>query len=291
MYGQLGDIVFENMLSPNSQELTGSAVYAEHALVNGKPRLQRTGDTLDDLKIGMKLHVNFCKPEDVIKQLVAYRSSGAVCRYITGSGRLVGTFVVVSIKQNDLACGPNGGIIETDLEVSLLESVAQDAASASAAAAIDAGVAMSNNTPVERVVSITPLTATAIAGAETVAVNAGTTNLQAQIKAAEINPSSAELAMAKAKQQAAKMQTSIAKAVTAVNTTTLEIYDATRDYVDACTVALGFIETFRAACEANDILAAAAALIDVSGSNASINTTAEVLAKIQGSRIPVPTNG
>lgn len=291
MYGQLGDIVFENSVAPNSQELTGSAVYAEHALISGKPRLQRTGDSLDDLKLGMKLHVGYCDPEAVIKQLVAYRNSGAICRYITGYGRLVGTFVITSIKQTDASAGPNGKLIETDIEVSLIESYVQDASSSVVAAAIAAGIAMANNNPIEKVVAITPLTATAIAGTETVAFSAGTNDLQQQIKAAQVNPSAAEVALSKSKQQAAKMQTSLAKAITAVNMTTLSIYDRTRQFEAACVSALASVATFKAACEAGDIIEAADALIGVTASNADITTSAEILSEIQSSRIPVPTNG
>lgn len=284
MYSQLGEIVFEQALSPNSQELTTAAAYAEHALILGKPRLQRVGSSLDDLKLGIKLHSGFCDPQSVIDQLASYRENGDAVRYINGVGRLMGTFVLTTMKQNDIAWGPNGVIMQAELELELKEIVSVVQAPAT-------GFALSSSAPVESIQSISSGTAVSVASNSVVGIRASTSDIQNQITLAQSDGSNLEQYLSKASVQANKVTQSLNDAVQSVNSTTTNIYDQTRQFASACEGGIGAVGDFQTALAAGDFQGILDALAAMMQSIAGVFESSEVLASIQGSRIPVPTNG
>lgn len=291
MYAQLGDIVFQRAFGANAHEVALAEDYAEHKRINSKPRLQRTGSALDEIKIGMKLHVMLHDIESVERQLESYMREGAVLRYIDGTGKLKGVFVIVAMKIVDAQWLPNGKPWEKDVEITLRESPTVDVESAAISAAIAAGFAMTNNSPVETVVSITPLTVTALAASKTVEFAAGHTNVGNELALAQGDAGDAAFYLNKAKTTAAKMQDAATEAVTAVNMTVGDIYDRTRQFEAAAVAAVSSVADFIAACETGELLDAVDAFVAVTGSNASLLTTSEILSELQGSRLPVLTNG
>jgi phage protein U len=284
MYSQLGDIVFQQALSPNSQEVASSAAYAEHALISGKPRLQRIGSSLIDLKLAIKLHSNFCDPQSVVDQLSAYKENGDSIRYINGAGRLMGVFVLVSLTQTDAAWGPNGSIMECDIELELKEAQ-------SAAVAPVTGFAISSSSPVESIQSIGSNTAVAAAANSVVGIQAGTSDLEMQIALAQTDGSNLENYLSKASTQADNVSRSMNDAVQSVNQTTSNIYDQTRQFAGACESGIQSVADLKAALIAGDFQGILDALAGLTQSVSGIFESSEVLAAIQGSRIPVPTNG
>lgn len=55
-WGSLGDHEFDLLSSPNHLEHTDGVVYARHALVGTKPRLQYTGDQLREIRLPISWH-------------------------------------------------------------------------------------------------------------------------------------------------------------------------------------------------------------------------------------------
>jgi len=285
MYAQLGDIRFKGAYSPVSKELEESAVYAEHALIGGKPKLQRTGLAADTLKLNMKLHVNFCTPETEIDRLRNYLRGGRNVRYITGSGKLVGNFVITSLKTSYLHQGEAGKIIEADLEVSLLENALPDTSSA----AVLNGFAMSNNNPLQALSAPVFLPPTAQAAQSTVALNVGTTALQQQVAEAQANPASLQDQLRQMTNTAGGMVNDATAAITAVNETALDVFEATRAFELDAQQMLTAVEQFRTAAQGGSLQDAIAALIPVSNANSALLTSAEVLERLNGQRTPIPT--
>ena len=291
MFAQLGDIRFQGIFSPNSFEKDAQTVFAEHALIGGKPRLQKTGLGADTVRLAMKLHRNFCTPEDEIDRLDSYRVNGESVRYITGTGRLIGTFVISSLKVTNTAQGPNGLLIEADIEVSLLENAGGDLATEAASAAIAAGFAMANNVPVEVTAPLAPLSAIGTASLGTLEINAATGALAADLDAAQANSNLSASALLEARATVQSMVASATSSVAAVNTTVLDVYDQTRFYEQNAQEMLTALDAFEAAVNDNDLLAAVEAFIPVTNANAALMTSAEVLERFNGARLPILTNG
>jgi phage protein U len=287
MYSQLGNIRFQGIFSPNSAEKDAQTIYAEHALIGGKPRLQQTGQGADTLRLAMKFHRSFCTPETEIDRLDAHRIAGDSLRYVTGTGRLVGNFVIQNLKVSPIAQAPNGLLIEVDVEVSLLEN----AYSNPAAEAIAAGFAMAGNTPVEVVSPIAPLSPVGVASQGALEINAGTGALAASLEAAQTGPGSTASTLLEARATAQNMMASATASITAVNTTVLNVYDQTRFFEQNANEVLDALEVFEQACADGNLQNAVDAFVNVSNGNSALMTSSEVLERLSGARIPIVTNG
>lgn len=171
MYAQLGTIIFENLKSPKDFEQRSAVNYAEHALIDGKPRLQRTGTDLERLKFSMDLHYTFCDVQGEIDALHDAMNAGDVLPLITGYGMYVGDFVITNLSRELKHATPNGFLIAASVEVSLSEFVEGDKLGNLADAAVQGGFAILRNTP-GTVIASTPIQGLAASvSADTEAVN------------------------------------------------------------------------------------------------------------------------
>jgi len=98
MFCQLGSIIFESLKSPNSITSNEGAVYAEHALINSKPRLQPTGAKLKDISLSFKLHASFCNIEAELQALRDAIEKFTVMPLLWGNGRLEGNFIATDLS-------------------------------------------------------------------------------------------------------------------------------------------------------------------------------------------------
>jgi phage protein U len=122
MYAQLGSIQFENLKSFTQFDKTGSAIYAEHALIDSKPRLQRTGSSLDELSIAMRFHVGFpCIPTEEVGKLKTARDEGEVLTLSWGNGRIEGNFVITQLSETIEDQDREGNIFAIVVSCTLLE--------------------------------------------------------------------------------------------------------------------------------------------------------------------------
>lgn len=126
MYAQLGTIIFETLVTFDSMDIGKSANYAEHALIEGKPRLQAVGDNLDEIGLSFKFHASFCDPQEQLNQLEQYLLDREVLPLVSGAGRVYGNFVITDLKQNILQTADDGTVIEANCEISLKEYVTDE---------------------------------------------------------------------------------------------------------------------------------------------------------------------
>lgn len=126
MFAQLGNIVFEGIKGFEAFAHKLEASYAQHALITGKPKIERTGTALDELDITINLHSAFTVPEDDIKALDAARINGDILTLTLGTGTVVSDFVIVSIENKLQKTDKNGAIVGVTLELKLLECVTAD---------------------------------------------------------------------------------------------------------------------------------------------------------------------
>lgn len=148
MLFQLGSMEFEGLNAPESMDSSGSANYAEHALIEGKPRLQRLGSKLDSVNMSLKIHRSFAIPENRISELQAARDNGEIMPLITGAGDVRGDFVITDVSVNYMRCADDGSIIEATIGVILKEYSTPDRSVRARTNAQRNAFALSENNPV-----------------------------------------------------------------------------------------------------------------------------------------------
>ncbi|MCO5238871.1 MAG: phage tail protein [Chitinophagaceae bacterium] len=124
MFLQLGTQVYNAIMSPESWQVSGNeASYAEHALIEGKPRLQKTGDTLEEVSFTIRLHASYCKPVEVLNDLNESKTAGEILPLVMGNGEYKGDYVIASAGYTVDTTFPDGGIWQATLNLSLKEFV------------------------------------------------------------------------------------------------------------------------------------------------------------------------
>lgn len=123
MYAILGDIKFQGYFGFNEFSHSDESVLAEHPVIEGKPRLQKTGMKLREISFKMTLHVSFCNPERELDRLIGYATDGTILPFITGAGRNFGNFAILSVVTTLTQTDGDGNLITIELDVTLKESV------------------------------------------------------------------------------------------------------------------------------------------------------------------------
>ena len=123
MLAQLGDIQFELLKGFTSFSATKSVDYAEHAVIEGKPKLQYVGDALDCYTITISFHADFCDPTEETKRLKDTMLLHEALPFIFGNGTYKGKFVIEEISDDIQTTFDDGTIIQINLNVSLKEWV------------------------------------------------------------------------------------------------------------------------------------------------------------------------
>jgi phage protein U len=150
MYAQLGNIVFINLKGFTDYNKTGSATYAEHKLLTGKPRLQPTGPTLDELTVSMRFHASFCVPINELNALKQCRDSNTVLPLILGNGTLEGNFVITDINDVVEDADNQGNVFSYMVNCTLKEYVVPDQLQAEQNTNRQNAAAVGNVTPVAK---------------------------------------------------------------------------------------------------------------------------------------------
>ena len=118
---QLGNRQYTGFLGFGSLEYTKTADYKEHALIGIKPRLQRVGDALETLQLTLKLHAQYCTPEDEIEALENSREIGEILGFYNAAGRYYNDYLIKSLRVREEQLGPDAGLMLATVEVELLE--------------------------------------------------------------------------------------------------------------------------------------------------------------------------
>ena len=147
MYHSLGPIQFEGAFGIEALTRSGEARYAEHATIEGKPSLQRLGPKLDTMQLTIRLHREFCVPEDEILRMDTFRLDGEVLALTTGAGDLRGSFVIESINEEQRQAATDGSIIEAVVTLGLKEWASADSAADRAVVDRESAFALAANDP------------------------------------------------------------------------------------------------------------------------------------------------
>ncbi|RRW38523.1 phage tail protein [Ectopseudomonas oleovorans] len=121
MWAVLGDIEFELRNQPSRQDDRITADYAQHALIQGKPRSEWVGDGLDELTLELTLHALLGDPEAQIRRLKTALRAHEPLPYVLGSGDYRGVYLLTEVGTTTRRTDAQGRLISATVSVSLME--------------------------------------------------------------------------------------------------------------------------------------------------------------------------
>jgi phage protein U len=123
MHALLGDISFNLITHFEDINETFSSNFAEHALIEGKPRLQWVGDNLDEINWHMVLHAGFCKPAMEMLKIKAAIARHEALPLIFANGDYKGYFVPTDVRAATKQLMRDGTLIWVEADLTLREYV------------------------------------------------------------------------------------------------------------------------------------------------------------------------
>lgn len=121
MYAKIGDIVLSGALGMEEANSETSTNLVEIDLIQGKPVIQPIAFNLNTLKLSVVLHSAFCNPEKIISQLKNYVDNVTPVNITLGTGEDIGNFLLKSLKTEAIQNTPISQIIQSRIELDLLE--------------------------------------------------------------------------------------------------------------------------------------------------------------------------
>jgi|GEM_PF-865920 len=122
MYAVLGNIGFQ-LLQFNGLESQHAADWAEHARIEGKPRLQWMGVRLVEHRISLVLHARYCVPDTEAARLRTALADGKALAFVLGNGTHLGYFVITELGVTTQHTDGTGTLIAAELTLTLREHV------------------------------------------------------------------------------------------------------------------------------------------------------------------------
>ncbi|MDR1709993.1 MAG: phage tail protein [Candidatus Accumulibacter sp.] len=123
MYAVLGDIEFDLITYFDGFESRFGADFAEHALIDGKPRLQWVADALDEIGIELTFHRMFCDPEAELARLKSALTAHQAMALVLGNGDYKGWFVLTEAETTARQTDAWGTLVAVEARITLREFV------------------------------------------------------------------------------------------------------------------------------------------------------------------------
>lgn len=123
MFAVLGDITFEVVTSPETFQSTRSYDYAEHKLVQARPRLQWIANALETITLGIAFHVRFADPAASMRQLSDAAAAHKALPLVFGNGIHRGYFIIATLNETFRATADDGTPISIEATIELKEWV------------------------------------------------------------------------------------------------------------------------------------------------------------------------
>jgi phage protein U len=121
MFAILGDIEFTVAGGISGMEQSGSADWAEHARIQGKPLLEWIGEGLDECNLTIELHPVLGDPEERLRTLRQAKSKHEPMAFVMGSGEYLGAYVITNISNAIRRSTAVGQIKAATVQLSLKE--------------------------------------------------------------------------------------------------------------------------------------------------------------------------
>lgn len=123
MFALLGDVQFDVITYFDGFESQFGADFAEHALIEGKPRLQFIGDKLDEIRIQLAFHLHYCDPEAELAKLKDALAAHQAMALVLGNGDYKGWFVLTDVQATSKHTDKAGTLIALEASITLREFV------------------------------------------------------------------------------------------------------------------------------------------------------------------------
>lgn len=149
MFAQLGEIRFELVPALEGMEGTLPYAYAEHAVIQGKPRLQWMGAGLEELRLAFRFHRAFADPAAELARLQAAAAAHAALAFVMGDGTYRGRYVITELGTAVQQADAGGAPLALTVAVTLREWVEAPGQPAKRTGATP-GVTRSTRQPVAR---------------------------------------------------------------------------------------------------------------------------------------------
>lgn len=121
MFAQFGYIKFDLITYFNGLDEVKSYNFAEHARIENKPKLQYTGDSLQEYSIKLNFHASFCTPEIEIKKLKALANLHIPQPFVLGNGEYLGIFLITEMSSQTEQSDKEGNLISIQTQLKLKE--------------------------------------------------------------------------------------------------------------------------------------------------------------------------
>jgi phage protein U len=121
MFAVLGEIVFELLSSPEAFDSTRTWDYAEHRVVEDRPKLQWLAAGLETIEFDFHFHISFTEPAVQAAALIAAADDHNARALVFGNGIHRGYFIVTSIRTTAQQMGPAGDLIGITMRTGLKE--------------------------------------------------------------------------------------------------------------------------------------------------------------------------
>lgn len=123
MFALLGDVQFDLITYFDGFESQFGTDFAEHALIEGKPRLQFIGDKLDEIRIQLAFHLHYCDPEAELAKLKDALAAHQAMALVLGNGDYKGWFVLTDVQATSKHTDKAGTLIALEASITLREFV------------------------------------------------------------------------------------------------------------------------------------------------------------------------
>ncbi|AJO78766.1 phage tail protein [Pseudomonas sp. MRSN 12121] len=121
MFAILGEIEFTVAGGISGMEQSGSADWAEHARIQGKPLLEWIGEGLDECNLTIELHPVLGDPEARLRALRQAKAKHEPLAFVMGSGEYHGAYVIANIGNTIRRATATGQINSATVQLSLKE--------------------------------------------------------------------------------------------------------------------------------------------------------------------------
>lgn len=121
MFAILGEIEFTVAGGISGMEQRGSADWAEHTRIQGKPLLEWIGEGLDECSLTIELHPVLGDPEARLRALRLAKKKHEPLALVMGSGEYLGPYVIVDLNNVIRRATAVGQIRSASVQVSLKE--------------------------------------------------------------------------------------------------------------------------------------------------------------------------
>ena len=122
-FALLGEVQFELITYFDGLEGKFGADYAEHARIEGKPRLQWIGDKLDEWSLNLKFHQAYCDPETELTKLRDAMDTHIPLPFVLATGDYKGEFVITDITATSEQTDTQGVLVAVDAALTLREVI------------------------------------------------------------------------------------------------------------------------------------------------------------------------